>query len=697
MLRVMTPEYASPEQVKGENITTASDVYSLGVLLYELLTGRRPYHFKSRRPEDVSRAVCDEAPERPSAALSRPEEPLAIGGASPKETSRAKRARKRPADTERRRLRGDLDNIILMALRKEPQRRYASVSDFSEDIRRHLDGLPVRARKDTFPYRASKFIRRNKIAVAAAVIVSLTLVGGIIATAWEARVARAERAQAEQRFNDVRQLAHSVLFDYHDAIANLPGSTPVRERLVRDAIEYLNRLSQQAGKDAALRRELARAYLKVGDVLGRPYRPNLGHTDAAMENYLKARSIFDELLKADPTDYASRRDLSVTYEDIGLIQARAYEWTQAVESQRQALTIREALTANDPNNQDFRSLLGDSYFNFADAMMFSAIRYGRKRANVNDRIALENYRKSLSIRETLSEREPTNRVIRRDLAQSYQRIGIAMLAICDSNTPLDGTPIPPEDFRQIIESHNKSLALRETLLASEPLSAQARRDLADEYVMRGDAQVRGGDFAGALKGYHQSLPILESLLAADPTNAEARSELAFAYLSISVPLEKLNDEAGALENYRRSLHIFEAMFRDDPSNEEIWKNLLSGYKKISVLLAVRGRAGEALSEARRALSLIESRPIPYSSSPETDTYMAHQYEYIGDNYSAIALHGKISSTKREEDLRVARMWYQKSLNIWLDMKSRGTLSSADAGEPNGVSREITKCDTALGE
>jgi len=195
----------------------------------------------------------------------------------------------------RKRLQGDLDNIVLTALRKEPERRYQSVEQFSEDLRRHLAGLPVSARKDTLGYRGAKFIRRNRIAAAAAALVLLFLVGGIIATTWQARraraqeaVARVEKARAERRFNEVRQLAHAVLFDYHDAIKDLPGATKVRERLVKDALAYLDVLSAEAGEDPSLKRELAAAYDRVGDVRGQAYSANLGDNAGALESYQKA-------------------------------------------------------------------------------------------------------------------------------------------------------------------------------------------------------------------------------------------------------------------------------------------------------------------------------------------------------------------------------------------------------------------------
>ena len=194
--RVMTPEYASPEQVRGLPVTTASDIYSLGVVLYELLTGERPYRLKDAPPEEWPRLICDTDPSKPSEAVADSK------GGSPAP---------RPAPRPPRPLRGDLDTIVLMAMRKEPARRYASVAQLAEDVRRHLAGLPVVAHEDTFTYRAGKFVRRHKIGLAAAALVLLTLVGGIVATAWQASVAR-ERARVadEQRDRARREAAKAA-------------------------------------------------------------------------------------------------------------------------------------------------------------------------------------------------------------------------------------------------------------------------------------------------------------------------------------------------------------------------------------------------------------------------------------------------------------------------------------------------------
>ncbi|MEN3332354.1 MAG: eukaryotic-like serine/threonine-protein kinase [Blastocatellia bacterium] len=185
-MRLMTPEYASPEQVKGEAITTASDVYSLGVLLYELLTGHRPYRLKSRAPHEVFKAVIEEQPEKPSVAVTHDDGIVSREGATRSPLAAVSTTRRREGQPAklRRRLRGDLDNIVLMALRKEAGRRYASTAEFSEDVRRHLEGLPVIARKDTFVYRGAKFIRRHRAAFLAASAVALLCLLAGVALFW---------------------------------------------------------------------------------------------------------------------------------------------------------------------------------------------------------------------------------------------------------------------------------------------------------------------------------------------------------------------------------------------------------------------------------------------------------------------------------------------------------------------------------
>ncbi len=190
-LSIMTPEYASPEQVRGEAVTTATDVYSLGIALYELLTGTRPYSFENQSLEKILHTVCESVPKAPSTALNFRLQTPAAGQTN----SELKRS---PGQVDPRSLNGDLDNIVLMALRKEPSRRYSSVEQFADDIRRYLKGLPVIAQDDTFTYRAGKFIRRNKAGVAAGAGIILSLVGGLAATAYQSKKTRRQRDKAEK-------------------------------------------------------------------------------------------------------------------------------------------------------------------------------------------------------------------------------------------------------------------------------------------------------------------------------------------------------------------------------------------------------------------------------------------------------------------------------------------------------------------
>lgn len=281
----LTPEYAAPEQVTGGPITTATDVYELGLLLFVLLTGQHPAGSHPHSTASLVKAIVETEPPRMSeiAQCDASEGQTALHNAAGRATT---------PERLRRRLHGDLDTIVAKSLRKDPQERYSSVSAFADDLGRYLRHEPIRARPDTIAYRARKFLRRYWLPVAASVLVVASLSTGLY-------VANHERAVAEQRFAQLRQLSNRI-FDLDKKIRDLPGSTQARERLVSVALEYLDGLAPAARGDLNLSLEIADGYWRVGRVQGVPTELNLGEPAKAEASLKKADELVGTVLAAMP-------------------------------------------------------------------------------------------------------------------------------------------------------------------------------------------------------------------------------------------------------------------------------------------------------------------------------------------------------------------------------------------------------------
>ncbi|HYI09929.1 MAG TPA: serine/threonine-protein kinase [Thermoanaerobaculia bacterium] len=509
--RVMTPEYASPEQLLGNAVNTATDVFSLGVLLFELLTGKNPF-------AGVTRSPMTEAP--------------------------------RPSDVSGlRALRGDLDAIVLAALEVDPSRRYGSVEKLADDVRRHLGGHTITARSATFGYSAAKFVRRNALAVAAAAVIVVVTGIAFAATLHQKRI-------AEHRFEQVRSLARSVVFEIHDAIAPLPGSTSARELLVRRALVYLDNLAAESQENPTLQMELAGAYMKVGDVQGLPYHPNLGDTAGAMVTYRKALGIAREVRESEPENVEARRLLADVHDRVGFVEQRGLRWPQALEHHEQARAIREALPRDDRGN-------------VALARTWTAVGDCRYIGHLyKDGTPRQAYEAALAV----VSRVPATSEVRRDalmeLGRAHQHLG----------GYFSGSG---HDLPRAIRHHDAALHALELRAKLDPRDAVARRNLADQYVMKATAQSAARDGAGALESTTHALEVLTPLAAADPKNVEAQHDLAFAYGEQGRALLLLERFDEAEDVFGRAVAIHQRRLADDPSSAEDRRDLsrMTGFLK----------------------------------------------------------------------------------------------------------------------
>ncbi|MGI9105830.1 MAG: hypothetical protein ACR2G4_06240 [Pyrinomonadaceae bacterium] len=413
---------------------------------------------------------------------------------------------------------------------------------------------------------------------------------------WQARVARRERAIAERRFNDVRQLANSLLFKYHNAIEKLPGSTDVRRMLITDALRYLDALAREASGDPSLQRELATAYLKVGDIQGKPFAANLGDTAGALESYRRAQLILAGLAESAPSNAEALALLSLAYENVGLVLERMTDTEQAAEMHRRALDIRERLRRDNPANATLRRQIATSYLYLGDALRTAGTvktRLGREGAEEYLLQAGENYSKALAMREELAAASPADTESQRELAQALQRAGF-------THNSLGAINSEPGDFQLALEYFSRALKIRQRLLAADPANAQHRRRLAGEYQNLGDPQMMLGDAGAALKNYREALSMFESLASADATNAEARRDIAHTHLRIARALSQSGEESAALTHYRRCAQLYEKMIAADPTRFEDRMGIHELHLETGALLERRNETAAAIESYRQA-------------------------------------------------------------------------------------------------
>lgn len=632
-LGAMTPNYASPEQLQGRSVTTATDIYSLGVILFELLSGRRPFESSESNLKEIFKAVVELEPPRPSSVVSgfgyrqsySDDKTIAVDADTTQQNESVTVPESAPVSSKA--LLGDIDTIVLKALQKEPERRYLSAEAMAEDIRRHQLGLPITARPQTVGYRARKFVKRNAVAVAAAAAILLTLIAGIVSTVWQARVAELQRARAEKRFNDVRKLANSYLFDVYPEIENLEGSLKAREKIVGNALEYLDGLSAEAADDLELLAELATAYEKIGDIQGALNNSSFGNTEAGLESYRKARGLREAVFAAKPGDFSAKEKLANNYYTAARTHWNLSQTLEAEAMFERGLGLRRELVAAQPESAEARNRLAVLLIDFGAIPVF----------NSQTEKAIGLFEEARAIIDQLQREQPQNPEFRKTMTRLLRIMSKAKGTLGDYPGGIEGLTQAVEINRQLIKDFPDDFRVQRSVwltnsifcelyidkrdgpnavqtcvptidfpkaaLAREPENGVVGYDLAISYFNAARAMRLAGRHSDSVPHADEAIGAMEKLSAKEPKNTEYLRNIAIYETERSRALIRLKQFDRALVGLRKATEILTPIAAADPKSTTYRYDLAMSYRLSAEALFERGDAGAARWEIGKAIEI----------------------------------------------------------------------------------------------
>jgi eukaryotic-like serine/threonine-protein kinase len=525
--RMLTPRYASPEQLRGERVNIATDVFSLGVVLYELVCGAWPFGDPASVLSELNRATGTVHANPPSSVV----------------TEESAERRSAPHEQLRRTLKGDVSAIVLKALEQDAGRRYESVRQFAADISSFLEGRPVEAHSQTAFYRAGKFIRRRWLAVAAAAVFVFGLSGATFVALRQARIAQA-------RYSELRSLTTTLLFELKDAINDVPGSTPAQKILVTRVVGSLDTLARQSAHDPKLQLDLAEGYRQLGELQGSPYGQNLGDAKGALANLAKARSLAEQQLTADPTGLASLHAAALIERTTGEVYFGIGQSKDAVSHLEAGANFAEQMIGNSSPSTTaipelleaaiIHQVLGDVYGQPGTASLGDPAQ------------AAVHYRRSAELDEMMVRKDPNMLRARRGIALSRMKLG-DLVHFGDPETALD-------DYRQGLNTFDS--------LPPDELKRPATLRLREQDLRKVGETLRDLQQWSDAKPYlTQCQAYFESSLAADPDDKRAKYDL----VVILEAVMRFYDLQGKTEQARnvseRMVALMNDLIRDEPANE----------------------------------------------------------------------------------------------------------------------------------
>jgi eukaryotic-like serine/threonine-protein kinase len=582
---VLTPEYASPEQVAGESVTTASDVYTLGVVLYQLLTGRWPYRVLSQSRSDILQAICEQLPEKPSAtviprsadrapvsadspgpSLPTPEDLASARGLSPWELSR--------------KLKGDLDSIVLMTLQKEPERRYSSVEHLREDLISYLRGMPIRTRRDSAIDRTSKLIRRHKIAVATGLLFLLLFLTSSIALMRGFLTARNERDQTEKSLRQARQAVDQIFTSIsEDRLLEQPAMHPLRQAVLMDAQryydDYLNQQitnPQSLAEQATVQTHLA----KISSLLGSKAK--------SIVQFQQAVALWETLMEKEPENLEHRASLAQSLDELGVMLLQEQDrLTESLNLFLHAREIMERLVAIHPELPTYRLQLGHTVLNIAEIK--------GQESKLDEAIDL--VERALEIESQLSLEGSESLEPRIALATAHAALGKFLRQ-------------NPADLPSAIASYQQAVELREAVTQQHPQLVDQSYKLALELSSLGNLERELGQSASALEHLSRSLHVFERITEMCPGVAVYQEGLGTTCNTMSDFERKQGNQTEPLALAEKARKLFDRLVAENPENASYRRGLAQSYNNLGRLQSHAAEIAAPLRSFQRAVDLYES-------------------------------------------------------------------------------------------